>query len=34
MSDKPHQSWVRKAESDLLAVDNNLAAERIPFDAV
>jgi len=34
MSDKPHQSWVRKAESDLLAADNNLASERIPFDAV
>ena len=26
--------WIRKAENDLLAVDNNLAAAQIPFDVV
>ncbi len=27
-------AWIRKAESDLLAADNNLAAANVPFDAV
>ena len=27
-------AWIRKAENDLLAADNNLAAARIPFDVV
>ena len=27
-------AWIRKAENDLLAVDNNLGAERVPFDVV
>ena len=26
--------WIRKAENDLLAVDNNLASAKIPFDVV
>ena len=26
--------WIRKAENDLLAVDNNLVAARVPFDVV
>jgi len=26
--------WIRKAENDLLAVDNNLAASRVPYDVV
>lgn len=26
--------WIRKAKSDLLNVDNNMAAERVPFDTV
>jgi HEPN domain-containing protein len=27
-------AWIRKAESDLLAADNNLASAQIPFDVV
>lgn len=27
-------AWIRKAESDLLAADNNLASANIPYDAV
>lgn len=27
-------AWIRKAENDLLAVDNNLSAARVPFDVV
>jgi HEPN domain-containing protein len=26
--------WFAKAQNDLLAADNNLAAERVPYDAV
>jgi HEPN domain-containing protein len=27
-------AWIRKAENDLLAVDNNLASAQVPFDVV
>ena len=27
-------AWVAKAENDLLAIDNNLAASRVPWDVV
>ena len=27
-------AWLQKADNDLLAADNNLAASRVPFDAV
>lgn len=27
-------AWIRKAENDLLAADNNLGSEQIPFDVV
>jgi len=28
------RDWFAKAQNDLLAADNNLAAEKVPFDAV
>jgi HEPN domain-containing protein len=28
------QAWVEKAESDLLCIENNLAASRVPWDTV
>lgn len=31
--DDPRE-WLAKAGSDLLCIDNNLGAERVPFDAV
>jgi len=34
MSAEKAAAWIRKAESDLLAADNNLAAANIPFDVV
>jgi HEPN domain-containing protein len=27
-------AWLQKADNDLLAADNNLAASKVPFDAV
>ncbi|MHC4248631.1 MAG: HEPN domain-containing protein [Planctomycetota bacterium] len=29
-----HAAWVAKAESDLLNIENNLVAERVPWDTV
>jgi len=29
-----YKSWLRKAENDLLNIDNNLSAERIPWDTI
>ena len=36
MSDRESNyiSWLRKAENDLLNIENNLSAERIPWDTV
>jgi HEPN domain-containing protein len=34
MPDSRYAAWLKKAESDLLAADNNLAAARIPLDVV
>jgi HEPN domain-containing protein len=34
MPDNRFTAWLKKAESDLLSADNNLAAARIPFDVV
>ncbi len=32
--DQPHAAWVAKAEADLLNIDNNLAAQDVPWDTV
>ncbi len=32
--DSPYEAWLRKAEHDLLNIDNNLAAARIPWDTI
>ena len=29
-----YAAWIEKAENDLLNIDNNLAAERVPWDTV
>lgn len=29
-----YRAWLGKAESDLLTIENNVAAERVPWDAV
>lgn len=34
MSAEKAESWLKKAENDLLSADNNLASTRIPFDVV
>lgn len=34
MSPAREAAWLQKADNDLLAADNNLAASRVPFDAV
>ncbi len=34
MSAEQAGPWIRKAENDLLAADNNLASARIPYDVV
>ena len=34
MPDREASRWIRKAESDLLAADNNLGSKRVPYDVV
>ncbi len=33
-SPPPHLAWLAKAENDILNVDNNLTATRIPWETV
>ncbi|MGQ0715042.1 MAG: hypothetical protein ACT4PJ_15180 [Gemmatimonadaceae bacterium] len=32
--DAPFQDWIAKAESDLLNIENNIGARRVPWDTV
>ncbi len=34
MPESNYRAWLRKAEHDLLNIENNLAAERVPWDTV